>query len=112
MEVYRWAWFRKFCLGLRVTSALLNRLEFPEEFKAEVHKKVEEMEGDDGDGREYEHPEVFKQEEDEQLLHWIHNRPQDWTLPWGNTEIIYGWGKQETSLIQSHYLLNTFLSSF
>ena len=91
MEIYRWAWFRKYCLASRVTSSLLNRSNLPEEFKSEVRKKIVEMDGED-EGREHEDPKVFKQEEDEQLLHWIQSRPQDWSLPWGNSGIIYGWG--------------------
>jgi len=37
-------------------------------------------------------PRIFKQELDEQLLQWFHRHPQDWTLSWGGTGTIYGWG--------------------
>jgi E3 ubiquitin-protein ligase HERC2 len=41
---------------------------------------------------DYFDPKIFKQEHDEQLLQWLHRHPEDWTLSWGGTGTIYGWG--------------------
>ncbi|CAG7818352.1 unnamed protein product [Allacma fusca] len=93
IESYRWSWFRKYCLAARVTSGLLNRTILPSAFKNEVHKKISEMVPEDEHiGNDHENPDVFKQEHDEQLLQWLHRRPDDWTLSWGGTGTIYGWG--------------------
>lgn len=35
---------------------------------------------------------VFKAQHDRQLLQWINQRPEDWTLSWGGASTIYGWG--------------------
>ena len=40
----------------------------------------------------HESNEVFKKEHDEQLLLWLNRRPEDWTLSWGGSGTIYGWG--------------------
>ena len=51
------------------------------------------MAGEDEEVKsEHESPELFKPEHDEQLLQWLHRRPDDWTLSWGGTGTIYGWG--------------------
>lgn len=36
---------------------------------------------------------VFKTQHDRQLLQWLNNRPEDWSLSWGGATVIYGWGK-------------------
>lgn len=36
---------------------------------------------------------VFKAQHDRQLLQWLNNRPEDWSLSWGGATVIYGWGK-------------------
>jgi len=41
---------------------------------------------------DHENNEVFKQAHDEQLLLWLHRRPEDWTLSWSGSGTIYGWG--------------------
>ncbi|KAF4520878.1 hypothetical protein B566_EDAN007059 [Ephemera danica] len=41
---------------------------------------------------DYESPEIFSQARDEQLLVWLNRKPEDWTLSWGGSGIIYGWG--------------------
>lgn len=35
---------------------------------------------------------VFKPQHDRQLLQWLNNRPEDWSLSWGGATVIYGWG--------------------
>ena len=40
----------------------------------------------------HESNELFKKEHDEQLLLWLNRRPEDWTLSWGGSGTIYGWG--------------------
>lgn len=35
---------------------------------------------------------VFKAQHDRQLLQWLNNRPEDWSLSWGGATVIYGWG--------------------
>ena len=35
---------------------------------------------------------IFKAGHDEQLLLWLHRKPEDWTLSWGGAGAIYGWG--------------------
>lgn len=35
---------------------------------------------------------IFRQEHDEQLIHWVNRRPEDWTLSWGWSGTILGWG--------------------
>ncbi|XP_031621811.1 probable E3 ubiquitin-protein ligase HERC2 [Contarinia nasturtii] len=36
---------------------------------------------------------VFKAQHDRQLLQWLNNRPEDWSLSWGSgATVIYGWG--------------------
>lgn len=35
---------------------------------------------------------MFKAQHDRQLLQWLNNRPEDWSLSWGGATVIYGWG--------------------
>lgn len=35
---------------------------------------------------------LFKAQHDRQLLQWINQRPEDWTLSWGGASTIYAWG--------------------
>lgn len=92
-DSYRWSWFRKYCLAARVTSGLLNRTELPVPFKSEVVNKISEMHSkEDIASMSFMSQEVFRQEHDEQLINWLNKRPEDWTLSWGGTGTIYGWG--------------------
>lgn len=62
-------------------------------FLSQAGKKLAEMIPDDEIVLdEYFDAAVFKQEHDEQLLQWLHRHPEDWTLSWGGTGTIYGWG--------------------
>ncbi|CAH1268469.1 HERC2 [Branchiostoma lanceolatum] len=94
-ETHKWAWFRRYCIASRVAQALERRDTFPQPFLDEVMKKVKEISGD-GEvndlSREQEDNQVFHQEHDEQLLQWLSRRPDDWTLSWGGSGQIWGWG--------------------
>nr|CAD7602464.1 unnamed protein product [Timema genevievae] len=58
-----------------------------------VHKKISEMLNESGVlVLDHENHECFKQFHDEQLLLWLHRRPEDWTLSWNGSGTIYGWG--------------------
>ncbi|XP_049844846.1 E3 ubiquitin-protein ligase HERC2 [Schistocerca gregaria] len=90
---HKWSWFRRYCMAYRVASALVNRTSLPQSFCTEVRKKITEI-LPDGDSQVWEHEnhEIFKQEHDEQLLLWLHRRPEDWTLSCSGSGTIYGWG--------------------
>ncbi|XP_068082847.1 E3 ubiquitin-protein ligase HERC2 [Anabrus simplex] len=92
-ENHKWSWFRRYCMAARVASALVNRTALPNSFCIEVRKKILEMVPDcDTQVWDHENHEVFKLEHDEQLLLWLHRRPEDWTLSWSGSGTIYGWG--------------------
>ncbi|KAK7864133.1 hypothetical protein R5R35_007650 [Gryllus longicercus] len=92
-ENHKWSWFRRYCMAARVASALVNRTALPHSFCVEVRKKILEIAPDsDGQGWEHENHQLFRQEHDEQLLMWLHRRPEDWTLSWSGSGTIYGWG--------------------
>nr|CAD7446271.1 unnamed protein product [Timema bartmani] len=58
-----------------------------------VRKKISEMLNESGVlVLDHENHECFKQFHDEQLLLWLHRRPEDWTLSWNGSGTIYGWG--------------------
>ncbi|MGH0174691.1 UNVERIFIED_CONTAM: hypothetical protein FKN15_000455 [Acipenser sinensis] len=40
----------------------------------------------------HENHDVYKREQDEQLVQWMNRRPDDWTLSAGGSGTIYGWG--------------------
>lgn len=92
-EIHKWNWFRRYCTASRVAAALFHRQPFPPEFCEEVHKKIQEMipEGEPV-STEQESNELFRQDHDEQLLLWLNRRSEDWTLSWGGSGTIYGWG--------------------
>lgn len=41
---------------------------------------------------DHENHTIYKAQHDRQLLQWINQRPEDWTLFWGRASTIYGWG--------------------
>ncbi|XP_046386640.1 E3 ubiquitin-protein ligase HERC2 isoform X3 [Ischnura elegans] len=92
-ENHKWAWFRRYCMAARVASALVNRTPLPISFCLEVQQKIAEMlpEGENLT-LDHENHSIFRQEHDEQLLLWLNRRPEDWTLSWGGSGTIYGWG--------------------
>ncbi|XP_038055580.1 E3 ubiquitin-protein ligase HERC2-like [Patiria miniata] len=94
VESHRWAWFRRYCTAARVSKSLESRIHLPEMFCEEVMKKIREIsaESDGATHREHENHAEFKREHDEQILMWMNRRPDDWTLSWGGSGTIYGWG--------------------
>ncbi|XP_050578084.1 E3 ubiquitin-protein ligase HERC2 [Bombus affinis] len=92
-EIHKWSWFRRYCLSARVAKSLVNRTRLPKAFCLEVTKRINEMITDgEGNTKDHESHELFKQEHDEQLLQWLNRRPEDWTLSWDGSGAIYGWG--------------------
>ena len=92
-ETHKWAWFRRYCVAARVATALINRTPLPQTFCVEVRKKIIEMVADDeAFSLDHESHAIFKAGHDEQLLVWLHRKPEDWTLSWGGAGAIYGWG--------------------
>ena len=92
-ETHKWAWFRRYCVAARVATALINRTPLPQTFCIEVRKKIIEMVADDeAFSLDHESHAIFKSGHDEQLLLWLHRKPEDWTLSWGGAGAIYGWG--------------------
>ncbi|XP_021378315.1 E3 ubiquitin-protein ligase HERC2-like isoform X2 [Mizuhopecten yessoensis] len=92
-EAHKWVWFRRYCAAARVAAAMVQRTAFPPVFLEEVRKKIKDI---SGDGEEFtkahELHTVFKREMDEQLLLWLNRKPEDWTLSWGGSGQILGWG--------------------
>ena len=92
-ETHKWSWFRRYCVAARVATALINRTPLPQTFCVEVRKKIIEMVADDeAFSLDHESHAIFKAGHDEQLLLWLHRKPEDWTLSWGGAGAIYGWG--------------------
>ncbi|XP_071532835.1 E3 ubiquitin-protein ligase HERC2 isoform X2 [Panulirus ornatus] len=92
-EAHKWAWFRRYCVASRVLKSLIERTPLPSGFCADVRKKLCEMLGE-GEVLSLEHEDhsVFMHQHDEQLLLWFNRRPEDWTLSWGGSGSIFGWG--------------------
>uniref|UniRef100_A0A3B3QN49 E3 ubiquitin-protein ligase HERC2 n=1 Tax=Paramormyrops kingsleyae TaxID=1676925 RepID=A0A3B3QN49_9TELE len=91
-ETHKWAWFRRYCTASRVAVALDKRSPLPRPFLDEVAKKIRELMADhESMNTLHESHEVFRREQDEQLVQWM-NRPDDWTLSAGGSGTIYGWG--------------------
>ncbi|XP_076028585.1 E3 ubiquitin-protein ligase HERC2 isoform X2 [Oratosquilla oratoria] len=92
-EVHKWAWFRRYATSSRVMQALISRTLPPTPFLSEVRKKLCEMLGE-GENLTLEHEDhvLFHHEHDNQLLLWFCRRPEDWTLSWGGSGTIFGWG--------------------
>ncbi|CAH1128754.1 unnamed protein product [Ceutorhynchus assimilis] len=99
---HKWVWFRRYCNAARVAKSLIHRTPLPLNFCLEVRKKftdTTESESESleslsvtGEFWEHENHQIFKKEHDEQLLVWLSRRPEDWTLSWGGSGTIYGWG--------------------
>ncbi|XP_060089857.1 E3 ubiquitin-protein ligase HERC2 isoform X3 [Heteronotia binoei] len=92
-ETHKWAWFRRYCMASRVAVALDKRTPLPRLFLDEVAKKIRELMADNENMNVlHESHDVFKREQDEQLVQWMNRRPDDWTLSAGGSGTIYGWG--------------------
>ncbi|XP_039287848.1 E3 ubiquitin-protein ligase HERC2 [Nilaparvata lugens] len=93
VENHKWLWFRRYCMAMRTASALIHRTALPAPFCLEVQKKISEVTPRSGEGKnDHENHNIFKQEHDEQLLLWLNRQPEDWSLSWGGSGAIYGWG--------------------
>ncbi|KAG5897066.1 hypothetical protein JTB14_025882 [Gonioctena quinquepunctata] len=93
VDNHKWSWFRRYCHAARVAKSLIHRTPLPLNFCLEVRKKLTDSNGDmSQDYWEHEKHQIFKKENDEQLLIWLNRRPEDWTLSWGGSGTIYGWG--------------------
>ncbi|MGH0166749.1 UNVERIFIED_CONTAM: hypothetical protein FKN15_006610 [Acipenser sinensis] len=58
-----------------------------------VAKKIRELMADNENMNVlHENHDVYKREQDEQLVQWMNRRPDDWTLSAGGSGTIYGWG--------------------
>ncbi|XP_012867362.1 PREDICTED: E3 ubiquitin-protein ligase HERC2 [Dipodomys ordii] len=92
-ETHKWAWFRRYCMASRVAVALDKRSPLPRLFLDEVAKKIRELMADSENMDVlHESHDIFKREQDEQLVQWMNRRPDDWTLSAGGSGTIYGWG--------------------
>ncbi|KAJ8962033.1 hypothetical protein NQ314_005815 [Rhamnusium bicolor] len=92
VDNHKWSWFRRYCHAARVAKSLIHRTPLPLNFCLEVRKKLAECNADAAEYWEHEKHLLFKKEHDEQLLIWLNRRPEDWTLSWGGSGTIYGWG--------------------
>ncbi|XP_025832237.1 E3 ubiquitin-protein ligase HERC2 [Agrilus planipennis] len=93
VDSYRWSWFRRYCNAARIAKALISRTSFPSNFCHEIRKKLADLPAENEEQMwDYENHNIFKKEHDKQLLIWLNRRPEDWTLSWGGSGTIYGWG--------------------
>ena len=71
-DCHKWLWFRRYCMASRVASALQDRTTLPVAFCEEVFKKIQEVSADNEKiSRDHENHDLFKREQDEQLLLWL-----------------------------------------
>ncbi|KAL4709830.1 hypothetical protein ACJJTC_001284, partial [Scirpophaga incertulas] len=100
-EAGRWAWFKRFCLCMRTADALIRRTQMPMPFLADVRKRLSDLgvyntEETSTDAHyPWEDNTKFTRQHDEQLLHWVNKRPEDWTGWWSGSSVgcaVYGWG--------------------
>ncbi|XP_045542472.1 probable E3 ubiquitin-protein ligase HERC2 [Papilio machaon] len=96
----RWAWFKRYCLCMRTADALLRRAPMPAPFLADVRKRLADLgvynNEDTGDAQQpWEDNTKFTKQHDEQLLHWVNKRPDEWCGWWSGGSrgcVVYGWG--------------------
>ncbi|XP_065932278.1 E3 ubiquitin-protein ligase HERC2 isoform X5 [Magallana gigas] len=93
-EAHKWAWFRRYCMAARVATGIVQRTVLPMSFIEEVRKKILDISGEEEETalNVHENHDLFKQEQDEQLLLWLNRKPEEWTLSWGGSGQIWGWG--------------------
>ena len=92
-EAHKWAWFRRYSAASRVLRAMIDHKQLPNTFKLDVRKKLTDMLGEGEElTYDYEDHSTFQHDRDHQLLLWFNRRPEDWTLSWGGSGTIYGWG--------------------
>ncbi|XP_028033518.1 probable E3 ubiquitin-protein ligase HERC2 [Bombyx mandarina] len=96
----RWAWFKRYCLCIRTADALIRRRQMPSPFLGDVRKRLADLgvyseESTSEAPYAWEDNTKFTKQHDEQLLHWVNKRPEDWTGWWGSSSrgcAVYGWG--------------------
>ncbi|XP_013183359.2 probable E3 ubiquitin-protein ligase HERC2 [Amyelois transitella] len=100
-EAGRWAWFKKYCLCIRTADALIRRVPMPIMFLADVRKRLSDLgvynvdENSTDAQYPWEDNTKFTRQHDEQLLHWVNKRPEDWNGWWSGSSrgcAVYGWG--------------------
>ncbi|XP_031814951.1 E3 ubiquitin-protein ligase HERC2 isoform X4 [Sarcophilus harrisii] len=73
-ETHKWAWFRRYCMASRVSVALDKRTPLPRLFLDEVAKKIRELMADSENlDVLHESHDIFKREQDEQLVQWMNS---------------------------------------
>ncbi|KAL3277032.1 hypothetical protein HHI36_012394 [Cryptolaemus montrouzieri] len=92
IDNHKWSWFRRYCFVARIAKSLIHRMPLPMQFCEDVRKKLSDSDYEMETYLEHENNSLFKKEHDEQLLIWLNRRPEDWTLSWGGSGTIYGWG--------------------
>lgn len=71
-EAHKWMWFRRYCMAARVAIAIDHRSQLPAPFAEEVRKKIQDLAADNEEmSKTHENHQIFKQEQDEQLLIWL-----------------------------------------
>ncbi|KAJ2946601.1 hypothetical protein O0L34_g12657 [Tuta absoluta] len=101
-DAARWAWFKRYCLCIRTADALIRRVPMPITFLADVRKRLSDLGVYNVEEKEtmdslypWEDNTKFTRQHDEQLLHWVNKRPEDWSGWWGGGSrgcAVYGWG--------------------
>ncbi|CAB3255423.1 unnamed protein product [Arctia plantaginis] len=100
-EAARWAWFKRYCLCMRTADALIRRIALPMPFLSDVRKRLADLgvcNGDEATSEAHypwEDNTKFTRQHDEQLLHWVNKRPEDWCGWWSGGSrgcAVYGWG--------------------
>ncbi|CAK1599489.1 unnamed protein product [Parnassius mnemosyne] len=100
-DAARWAWFKRYCLCVRTADALIRRAPLPVPFLADVRKRLADLgvyNVDDTAGDApypWEDNTKFTKQHDEQLLHWVNKRAEEWSGWWGGGArgcAVYGWG--------------------
>ncbi|KAJ0180993.1 hypothetical protein K1T71_003078 [Dendrolimus kikuchii] len=100
-DAVRWAWFKRYCLCVRTADALIHRVPMPIPFLADVRKRLSDLgvynteESSTDQQYSWEDNKKFTKQHDEQLLHWVNKRPEDWCGWWGGGSrgcAVYGWG--------------------
>ncbi|XP_072935158.1 probable E3 ubiquitin-protein ligase HERC2 [Epargyreus clarus] len=100
-DLLRWGWFKRYCLCMRAADALLRRVPLPTPFLADVRKRLAELgvynleETTVDSVYPWEDNAKFTRQHDEQLLHWVNRRPEDWQGWWEGESrgcAVYGWG--------------------
>jgi len=88
-----WAWFQSYCSTVRTAQSFVQSTNLPKAFALSVREKIREnLQDDEQLSLQYEDHNLFSKVKDEQLLNWLNRRTQDWSIIWGGSGTIYGWG--------------------